>query len=52
MYRLVQKLKGCREVLKRWSRKTVVNNRKVIEELTSKMAQIQGGGIWRKGLKN
>ena len=43
MYKLVQKLKGCGRRLKEWSKKTVCNNKKMIEELTRKVAEIQGG---------
>ena len=43
MFKLVQKLKGCRKKLKEWSREAVPNNRKMIDELTRRVADIQGG---------
>ena len=52
MFKLVQKLKGCRKKLKEWSRETIPNNRKIIEELTRRVADIQKEVIWKKDLKN
>ena len=52
MFKLVQKLKGCRKKLKEWSRETFPNNRKIIEELTRRVADIQREVIWKKDLKN
>ena len=43
IYKLVQKLKGCRTMLTKWSKEAVRNNKKVIEELNKKVAEIQGG---------
>ena len=43
MFKLVQKLKRCRILLKEWSKKKVVNNKIVIDSLMKEIVEIQDG---------
>ena len=43
VYRLVQKLKRCMRLLKVWSKEAIPNNGKLVDELTKKVVEIQGG---------